>query len=106
KVFLFIYIYIIYFKQFIYLAIKKAFLKCRQSSFFFYIYKSIGSGTGIVLKVSVMYRYRIKTKRYPSLSISDLNLMRAATGSQWSSMSSGVTCDLWRCGGWLGGGLR
>src|SRR4029434_3560338 len=31
-------------------------------------------------------------------SISDLNLMRAATGSQWSSVSSGVTCALF---GWL-----
>src|SRR4029434_8980876 len=31
-------------------------------------------------------------------SISDLNLMRAATGSQWSSMSGGVTCALF---GWL-----
>src|SRR4029434_2839155 len=28
----------------------------------------------------------------------NLNLMRAATGSQWSSMSSGVTCALF---GWL-----
>src|SRR4029434_1038082 len=31
-------------------------------------------------------------------SISDLNLIRAATGSQWSSTSSGVTCALF---GWL-----
>ena len=39
---------------------------------YFIFYKSIGLGTGIVLKVSVMYRYRIKTKRYPSLLISAL----------------------------------
>src|SRR4029434_5056959 len=50
---LYVFIFIIYFKQLIYCSIKKA--------------SSIGSGTGIVLKVSVMYRYRIKTKRYPSL---------------------------------------
>src|SRR4029434_6104135 len=34
---------------------------------FFFFKVSVRLGTGIVLKVSVMYRYRIKTKRYPSL---------------------------------------
>src|SRR4029434_9974588 len=46
-------------------------------------------------------RTRHRTTNYHSITqnnFHDLNLMQAATGSQWISMSSGVTCALF---GWF-----